>query len=299
MGERALSHSPWVIGRIHAAKTLAKSGRRPSIIAIGEAYKKEAHWGVRIQMTSALGTAGTADAIGVLKSILSFETDPRVMAPLIDACAKYRDTGLSDNVHNWIEVENRPYRAHGRALRMLGAQRGEKWIPLLKSGLKDHSWGGWVRMGAVLGLAQTHSKEALESVLAVCADHSEVRIVRRAAIACLPDLAKTLDKATRQRVCEALSDLTLDPKHNVRLWAVQALASLGESAGIAAIGRTHGTIAKQEHPAIERAIKRLQGKGPGSEVKKLNARVDKLTDSQRKLEQRIRDLESHHPTKDT
>jgi hypothetical protein len=52
---RQVTDAPDILGRIHAASELVKSGRYTNIEAIVAAYRQETFWGVRCEMARVLG----------------------------------------------------------------------------------------------------------------------------------------------------------------------------------------------------------------------------------------------------
>jgi aminopeptidase N len=117
--ERSLTHGT-VAGRLHAARALAKGGRRVGVAAIEAAYAHEPLWGVRIAMARALGKATSQYAVEALARILLTESDPRVLAPLAQACGRYRDPALARALRAFLDREQ-PYLARAAAYRSLGA----------------------------------------------------------------------------------------------------------------------------------------------------------------------------------
>ncbi|MDG1480605.1 MAG: M1 family aminopeptidase [Myxococcota bacterium] len=289
---RSLSHSPWITGRIHAARALAKSGKRVAVAAIQAAYPLEEQWGVRCEMARALGSCTTRDAALALAHALTVEVEPRAMMPLLEACSRHRCGDLADAIASWIAYGDRPYRAHGQALIALGAQRGEAWIDTLKGALTEGSWGGHVRRGAVIGLGRTFHRKAVAPLLERLTDTAEIPLVRRAAATALASLVRELDRASRRKAMEALIDTLAAPEHAIRLSAISALGLLGDRRALPAIESARGTTAAQFHPNIERAVRKLRRGGSGTEVARLRTQVETLTAQLMKLEHRLQDLEA-------
>ena len=291
---RSLRCCPWVAGRMHAAATLARSGKRAAVEAVAEAYGREERWSVRAEMARALGKAGTAPAISALVRLLQLEGDPRAMLSLTEAASAYRDPALAGALADWMQWKDRPYRAHGQALIALGSQRGTDWMGTLTAALQARSWGGWVRRGATAGLGQTCTKAAQAPLLASLTDPGELAVVRKTAAGAVAALSCELDRASRRKALEALIDTTRDPDYGLRVAAIGALGALGDAKAIPAIEAARGTIARQDHPMLERVVRKLgQAKGK-TDSGKLRKQLDEVTARLHKLEQRIQDLESHH-----
>jgi aminopeptidase N len=290
--ERALKGKS-VKGRIQAAQTLAKAGSAAAIKALDSAYGDEAFWGVRAAMAEALGDSGHPDAAQVLVGWLETEAEPKALATLVAACGKHRDPSVADALVRYLERKDRPhYLARAAAYRALGAQRGEANLGTLEAGAADGSWWGWVRRGAVDGLAATRSPKARAPLQTQCAAEAGPSQVRSQAALALGSLGRFLEDGPRQEAFETLSDLTRDPSYRVRVSAARALGTLGDRAALGTLDAVTARLAAQDGPLVRRLQDRLRRGGRGAEATKLHDRVEELEGLVRKLLARIEVLES-------
>lgn len=293
--ERSLSEGP-LPARLHAARTLAKSGRRVAIHAVEAAYAQESSWGVRRAMGKALAKAKTQHALNALARLLVREEDPRVQFALAAACGKFRDPVLAAALREHLARPDLAYRARGEAYAALGAQRtlgeSEEDRALLEAGAADKSWWGHVRRGALIGLARSRDPRALAKV----AEHfqrPEVDQVRRAILSPWAAATSFRDTSARLQALDRLSDLARDPIYGVRQAVAAALVALGERAGAGALEGLAASLTHQDQPDLERKRKRLLRKSdPSKEAKALQKRVDELESRQRKLERRLEALDA-------
>ncbi len=288
MLRRSLRHCPWVPGRIQATKSLLRSARRKNVRAVRDAYKAELVWGVRVVMARALGSAGTADALDALTKLLGTEQDPRVMATLCDALGRYRDPAVAQALTSWLGSE-RPYLATGQALKALGAQRGEDHLATLRESASDESWWGWVRRGALAGLAETHSPAVLGEL--ADATRQGPTQVRWMAGQALGECARWQTEPLRAQALEALVDLSRDRCYPLRRASAQAINLLGDPAAAAHLSALAKTLAAQDVPAVHRIAARLR-KRELAAAKTLGGQIDKLEEQVRKMRKRLETLEA-------
>lgn len=291
--ERSLGEGP-LPARLHAARTLAKSGRRVAIQAVEKAFQSEESWGVRRAMAKALAKAKTQYAIDALARLLVKEEEPRVQFALAAACGKFRDPALAAALREHLARPDLAYRARGEAYAALGAQRtlGESAEDraLLEEGAQDKSWWGHVRRGALIGLARSRDPRAL-ALVAERFRRPEVDQVRRAILSPWAAATSFGDSSARLQALERLNDLTRDPIYGVRKAVAAALVALGERRGVSALESIGPTLTHQDRPDLERKRKRLLRKTDSAkEAKALQKRVDELEAKQRKLERRLESL---------
>lgn len=288
--ERSLTDGP-LTARLHAARTLAKSGRRVAIHAVEKAFASEESWGVRQAMAKALGKAKTQYALNALARLLLSEEEPRVQFALAEACGKFRDEGLAVALREHLARPDLAYRARAAAFSALGSQRSlgdsEDDRELLEAGARDSSWWGHVRRGALIGLARSRDPRALATV-AEHFDRAETDQVRRGILSPWAAATSFMDHSTRLQALERLTDLARDPIYGVRQAVAAALVALGERGGLAALASLEASLTHQDRPDLKRKQARLRAKSESSkEARALQKRVEELEAKQRKLERRL------------
>jgi len=278
-----------IVGRIQAGRELAETGKLKNIRAIGEAYGKEPFFGVRLWWAQALGKAGTQSAIEVLVDCLRNETDPKVLATLMRAAARYRDATLSQTIEARID-NGLPHLAHQAALEALGAQRANAPFDRLTRAATTEAFGGWAQAGAFRGLAATHREEASAHLLDLIGYGTVPERVRTHAVRALSTAAARQSDGLKARVRERLEDLLRDPSHLVRSAAMTALESLEDPRAIPALDNYRCTLSDQEQVRVQSAIESLRrtakpaaGAKP-KEFEKLQDLVQTLRDDLQKLE---------------
>lgn len=274
--------SPFLRGRLQAFEAACALGRPALLAALGPAWRAERLWLVRRIMASMLGACSYGPAAALLAELVLDEQDPRVMAPLMMACAAHRDPRVAAALTAWLARPDRPWSAWQQALAALGAQRGEGSQPVLVAHLSIDSAFDRVRQGALAGLGASREPSALAHIRPHLRSGSVP--ARKAAILALAEAARWAERGPRLQVAEELTDQLRDPEVAIRKTAAQALAALGEASAAGAIEAAARTVSEQDHAALLRQAAGLRS-GDGG-VKALEKRIEALETRLRKLEER-------------
>ncbi|MFO0551331.1 MAG: M1 family aminopeptidase [Polyangiaceae bacterium] len=275
--------APTAWGRIQAARALGHKAKPSAIAALEARYRVEPFYGVRIEIARALEDAGTGPAAAALARLLSFEKDDRARPHLARAAGAYRDPAIAAALVAFLE-EDLAELGRAAALEALGKQRGDAHLALLRrETLEAPSWG-FIQRGAVAGLAETRSEQAVEHLLAAL-EAGRRRPVRLAAAEALGSLARWLPRPARAVATERLADLTRDPDYGTRLAAVRGLGLAGAQGMSGAFEAAERMAAEQDVPRIRRASRSARDKDPnGGAIEKLKKQVEELEERLRKLE---------------
>jgi HEAT repeat protein len=162
---------------------------------------------------------------------------------------------------------------------------------MLVEGSQQPRFRGISQSGAYRGIAATRRREALELLLDQSDYGKQSNRIRPSITAALADIGKGLEKADRELVIEALTDLLRDPWQTVRWQAARGLVSMEAPDAIPALEAFSRTLSKQGEVAAEKmlAVLRESDKSDGSTVKK---RVEDLSEKVRKLEDQLQKLEA-------
>ncbi len=289
---RQLTDAPDVLGRIHAAVELAKTGRRPNIAAVTAAYAQESFWGVRCEMANGVGRGEhgrrgrRAGRHGPAANKIRWCCPKSSTLRPKSARRELRDAILAR-----LETGGLGYYATQAAYEALGAQREAAPYDLLAAAARQPSFNGVVQAGALRGLAATRRKEAVDVLLAAARYGGASIYARPAAVAALGALGPNLEKRERERVIEALLDLLRDPAHQVALAAVHSLGAMNATEAMDTLEIFARTRVVQEAAVVERTVEKLRqaDKADGSALQK---QVETLTDRVRRLEDEIDQLKA-------
>jgi aminopeptidase N len=309
-----LTEAQDVIGRILAGNELAKTGKRVNIQAIVQAYKQERFWGVRREFARALGEANSEAAIAGLAEVIAWERDPMVLPRLFASASRYRDARIREAIVARLEVGEHPEPVEGLhpepvaiggyaeglcplatqvAYEALGAQRQEAPFELLADAARQEGYNGVAQQGALRGLGATRRPEALNLLLERAAYGATSNRARPAAVAALADIGQGLEKASRERVVEKLTDLLRDPWDAVRRAAARGLRTAKAPEAIEALEAFGRGLAHQERVEVERLIAslrdedKLDGSALKKQIEELREKVRKLEDGLQKMQTRL------------
>jgi aminopeptidase N len=289
MLRRQLTEAQDVIGRILAAKELAKTAKRSNIQAIVAAYKNEPFWGVREQMVAILAEAQTEAAVAGLAELVAYETDPIVLPSLFRAAGKLRDPRLAEALTARLAGDDLGPLSRQAAFQALGAQRAAADWDVLVEGSETEGYHGLAQSGAFAGLAATRRPEAVGRLLDVADYGRESNRVRPGIALALGDIGRGLEKAEREKVVEKLTDLLRDPWPDVHWRSSMALARMKATEAIDALEAYGRQLSHQEAVRVDKLVAglRSEDKEDGSAVKK---DVERLNDKVRRLEEQLQKL---------
>lgn len=288
----ALRRAPDVVTRIRAAAELAKTGKRKNLAEIAAAYGDEPFWGVRQEMAKAVAESKAASAPDHLVAFLESEENPRVLHAIADRLRLYREPVVTEAILRFLDRTDLGPRVRAAALRALGTRRGEEYVDRLAAATEVESPRDLVASSALLGLAETRTAAAAESILAKNGYGAAPDDVAPTAALALGGIANHLERPLRRRIVERLRDLLRDPRERVRDAAAEALKAAEASEAADDVERMMASLPVQEHPGVKRIVAALR-KGPSdrSSVSALTERIEKLEERNRKLEERLERLE--------
>ena len=280
-----------VIGRIQAAKELAKTAKRQNVQAIIDAYGDEKFWGVREQLVIALASAGTTLALDGLRGIVETEQDPMILATLFRQVAKFRHEPLVAAVRARLDAGDLPPWATHTAWQVLGAQREAADLGPIARAAQKETWHDIARNGAVQALAATRQTAAIEALMTVTRPGAAETRGRAAAARALGDLGAIVEKRERSQVREHLEDLLRDDNLVVAKAAASGLAAMSATESIGKIEALQARLSHQERVAMTRLVDGLH-KSTDRKVASIEKQLEDLRAEYRKVEERLEKLEN-------
>lgn len=292
MLRHALKSAPDVVSRIRAAHELAKTGKRKNLGEVAAACTTEPFWGVRQEMVKAIAESKAASAPGHLVDVLDAETDPRVRRTVAARLKDFREPVVTGALDRFLDRKDIGPLARTAALRSLGARRGEAPVERLSAAVDEESPRDFVRTGALVGLAETRTAAAAETLLAKNGYGALSDDAAPAAAGALGLVANHLERPLRSRIVERLRDLLRDPRDRVRDAAADALKTAEASEAADDVEKMMASLPVQDHPDVKRIVSALR-KGPSDRpsVSALTERLEKIEEHNRKLEERLEKLE--------
>jgi aminopeptidase N len=280
-----------VVGRIRAAKSLAKDGSPRAIEALARALKNDPFWGVRAEIARLLGRHGTPAARIALLAGLD-DTHTKALAPIVDALGHLPShpdvlaalTGIAKNGHASLQVE-------GSAVRALGRLKAPGIIALALEVAERPCWGAVLPCRALEALSLTRDPAVLPHLMR-WTQADKMERARCTATAGLGKLARELD-AVRPEVVDRLGELLKTGGFRLKYTAVAALGTAGDPAGIGMLrtiheGQSDGRVRRSAYEAIQRINKANKS---GGDVGQLRRDLDALRGENKKLRGRVDVLE--------
>jgi aminopeptidase N len=272
-----------VIGRIDAAKELAKLGSREAVNALKDAVLNDRFWGVQGEAARALGGMKSDIALTALLACTRVR-HPKARRGVYQALGQFRDERAADALIALLRKGDASYYVEGAAAHALGSTRSPKAFDVLaKVAMKKESQNDVIRSSALLGFADLKDERALPIAIE-WTKRGRSNPVRGVATSVLGKLGQLSDRA-KDQAYDRLVELLPDEWLRVRLNAVAALAELKETRAIGELSRTvdrdlDGRVIRYAREAMQRI---REGADKGEEVRKLREDLDKLIDENRSL----------------
>jgi len=288
----ALKNDDDVIGRIEAAKELAKLGTREAADALKAAVLKDAFWAVQNEAARALGSMKTEYALDALLGCLKV-SNAKARRGVVNALGQFRDERAAAALEGVLKKGDASYYVEAMSAHALGQTRSPRAFDALsKVAMTRESANDVVRSQAFTGMTELKDERALPIALE-WTKRGKSNAVRGAATMALGKLGQLSDKAkdvAYDRLVELLSDDWL----RVRLNAVAALADLKDARALGELGRTvdrdlDGRVIRYAREAMARI---RDGADKSEEVRKLRTDLDTLMEENRALRDRVEKIEA-------
>ncbi|MSQ41860.1 MAG: hypothetical protein EXR65_02340 [Dehalococcoidia bacterium] len=297
-GERQLrarlSDDPQAMGRIEAAKGLAKLGSPAAIDALHDALQRDAELSfVRAEIAAALGSTRAEAARDALIGAAAAEPS-RVRRAVATALGSFPDAKAARALQRYLAGGgDRSYYVQAAAAGALGKTLQPSAFAALRRVLDRPAHNDVITSAALGGLAALRDARSAPILLDYTA-WGRHQNARRAAVDALGRLAPLLEEPERTRVRERLEQLLDDRWLRVQLGAASALAELKDirSAGPlgAAAGRALDGRLRRQARIAARAI--AEGADRGEDVKRLQDEMEKLRQAHQQLKDRFATLEA-------
>lgn len=278
------------LGRILAAEQLATRKDRDAVAKLKEVLSKDAYHGVRIEASKALRSIHTDEAFEALLASTD-QSDARVRNQVrSDIGGFYRETALAA-AKQVLEEEKNPVIVAG-AIRQLGAYASSETSAILLRYLDSTSFRNELADAAVDAIRAQDNPAFLEPLIKTF-DEREAQFTTAGfndGLRTVAWLARHEDRKDAPR--EFLTKRLNHPKERVRITAINALGTLGDSKSLAAL-ETFARASKDtpERRAAEAAIPRVRdAKKPGEELGNLRQEVLDLQKTGRELRKELDDL---------
>jgi aminopeptidase N len=289
-----LAKNPEAVGRIEAAKGLAKVGSPAAVEALqGSLLNGDEVDFVRAEVATALGRVKSATARDALIAG-SKERDSRVRRAAATALGNFRDAEAATALTRLLAGDgDRSYYAQSNAAAALGKTLQPKAFKVLTGVLGRPAHNDVITAGALTGLGSLRDERAVPVLL----QHTEWGVnqnARRAAVAALGALHPWLTAPDRTRVRERLEELLDDPWLRVQTTAAITLQAMGDSDSIPALRAAGSRALDGRMKRISKVAATRIGEKAGKPeaLNALRKQVEELQQFNQKLGDRLVALEA-------
>jgi aminopeptidase N len=302
-----LAHDPDPIARIYAAAALAKKGGLEALQALGQAFKQEKFWGVRVEIAANLAKMPLDSMFEVLVTGLQ-DSEARVRRATIDALSTVLTPRSYEAVAAVAAAGDASYLVEAAALRALGAFAGSglpdapdetKVLALLKAALTDRAgWNEVVRVGAIGALSKFKTSAPALELLLQQTILGVPQAMRLAAIRALGVIASGQDNAGRDRILNCLSELAGESFFLTQVAVVVALEQLETPKAIGILHRLEAQTldGRVRRMAAEAVVTVQANVGNDRSVQQLRQDLDLIKQQNQELRSRLELLEAKAKT---
>ena len=292
-----LKHDDDILGRIDAAKELAKLATKEAVEALQQAVLHDAFWGVQAEAARGLGSVGSTAALEALLACLNVE-HPRARRGVVSALGEFRDeppvhrgARAAETLERVLDEGDPSYYVEADAAAALAKTRSPRAFAALERALEKESHNEVIRVRTFAGFGELRDERALPIAID-WTRYGRPPQARDAAAACLGKLGHYVER--KEPALDRLVELLDDPSLRTRLASVGALQELDEDRAIPALERLaarelDGRVVRRCREVIARL---REGRDKGDEVKKLRTELEKMREEQRTLKDRMEKMEA-------
>ncbi len=287
-----LAEDPDVMGRVDAARALGKKGDKDAIEALGKALREDGFWGVQAEAAKALGSIRSNAALDALLASTGV-TPSKARRQVMRALGEFREERAADALLKVVNEGDGSYYVEAWATAALGKTRSPRAFEALQRGLDKNSQNDVIRSAVFQGLGDLKDERGVEIAIE-WSRYGKPANVRGAAVGALAKLGEVVPENRKEEIIDHLITLIDDPWFRASMSAIDALEALKARKALPHLERAAQSALDGRTIRTARvAIKSIrEGADKGDEMKKLREEVDKLTDENRGLKERLEKLEA-------
>jgi len=284
-----------VLGRIDAARALAKKSDKDAIAALGKAAREDVFWGVQAEAAKALGSVQSNAALDELLASVS-APHPKARRAIVRALGEFREDRAAVALARIVDEGDASYYVEAAATAAIGKTRGQVAYGALERSLGKDSQNDVIRASAFEGFGQLRDERGVQLGME-WSRYGRPQPVRGAAVSALGQLGQIVPDHRKDDIVDHLVTLIRDPWLRTQVASINALGELNATKALPELDRAAQTALDDRVVRTSRvAARKIRANGDKSdEMKKLRTEVDKLTDENRTLKDRLDKLEARLP----
>jgi aminopeptidase N len=218
---------------------------------------------------------------------------PKARRAVMRALGEFRDERAAEALERVIDQGDTSYYVEAAATAAIGKTRSLRAFAALQRSLSKESQNDVIRGAAFEGLGELKDERAVE-IATEWSRYGRPPLTRGAATAAMGKLGEIVPEHRKEEIVDHLSQLLNDTWFRSQQSAIGALQELKTAKAVPALERTaQSALDGRVVRAARLAAQTIRGAGSQSdEVKKLRTEVDKLTDENRALRDRLDKLEA-------
>ena len=298
-----LLHDKNSISRIYAAEALAKKGGLEAVKALSESLKKDAFWGVRVEVAKQLAEVKLDQVFDVLVEHLSDE-NPYVRRAVAQALGKIKTNSSYEALKKLLLAGDDSYYVEATATTSIGSiaatmeedKPEEAEVLKLFEGILQ-SKAGWnevVRNGAIAGLAELKTSEAALNLILDYTKLGVPQLLRLGAIRALGKISVGQSNVNLQRILERLTTISQETFFLTQIAVANALGQMENKKAIGVL-RTlaeqtpDGRVRRYAEEQIDKVVEKTSSHGV---VNDLRSEIEQLKQQNQQLKSRLESLEA-------
>jgi aminopeptidase N len=296
-----LTYDPDPLSRICAAEAIAKQGNLEAVNTLQTALTKEPFWGVRVEITKALGSIQLNQAEEALMVGLK-DPHPRVRRTAMGSLGKFKTEGSYKAIKACLLKGDDSYYTEAAAARILGSmvaagleEKAKETRDLLQQILETRAgWNEVVRAGAITGLATMKTSPEAVDLIMPYTELGTPQALRLAAIRSLGSIASGQSNDKLEKILNKLEAIT---RETFFLTQMAIIGALGQIENPKAVGLLQSLANqapdKRVRQRAEETVTSLQKKlGSDKAVNALRDDINKLKKENKDLQSRLAKLEA-------
>ncbi len=281
-----LKHDDDVIGRLEAARELAKLAAPDCVAALKEAVLSDSFWGVQAEAARSLGTVKSKAAMNALIDCAGV-SHPKARRAVVSALGEFKEEAAFKALIPFL-LHDESYFVEAEAARAAARTKQPEAFETVSRVVGKPSFNDVITSQALSGLVELKDERAIP-LAKDWAAYGKPNRAREAALSALGKLGEG-----KEDIVEFVTDFVDDYWLRARNSAIGALQELRDEKAIPALSRQitrdlDGRAVRRCREAIA-AIR--QGKDRGDDVRKLREELERLQVENRKLSDRLDKIEA-------